>query len=439
MKIILSKYSGRIGGNYWLPLIVSILFFTHRSSAQQRDLSFYQNTAHQNNPALKENTNLQQYTVLQNDFTLAQFRKPQVNFTADYLFAPYFGNNGQVISITSNPDSKAFGYNAGITNGGWYAAQLNASVPLLTGKIVDKYFNQNSVQNKLLKNENLKLIHELDKNVSDQYIIACQIQQEVGYLQKIISLVADRKKIVEALVQKGLMQQNDFLLLEIEINSRKYDIQQQQIALSNAFTQLNDLCGISDTTIYGLTTPVINQTRQLQQFNYEQKFQLDSLNIIAQQEVFNTKYRPQIAAYGNTGLNAVDAAYIPHSIGMSAGLHLYIPIYDGNLKKTVDQQNKLLMQNTEQYNRVTALRIQNNLNNFQQQINLTSQSLSLLNNQLSTQETLLQILKDKVVIGQISVTDYLIAIQSYAETNKNKIQAQAGLLLLINQYNFINW
>jgi outer membrane protein TolC len=209
--------------------------------------------------------------------------------------------------------------------------------------------------------------------------------------------------------------------------------------LLNAFTQLNDLCGISDTTLYGLTAPVINQAPRLQQFNYEQKFQLDSMSVIAQQEVFNTKYHPQVAAYGNTGLNAVDAAYIPHSIGMSAGLHLYIPIYDGNLKKTVEQQNKLLMQNTQQYNLTTATRIQNNLNNFQQQINLTSQSLSLLNSQLSTQETLLQILKDKVVIGQISVTDYLIAIQNYAETNKNKIQAQAGLLFLINQYNYVNW
>jgi hypothetical protein len=422
-----------------LPLIAAFLFFTLQSSAQQRDLSFYQNTAHQNNSALKENTNLQQYTVLQNDFTLAQYRRPQVNFTADYLFAPFFFNNGQFISISPNPDGKAFGYNAGLTNGGWYAAQLNASVPLLTGKIINTYFNQNSVQNKLLKNENLKLIHELDKNISDQYITAYQIQQEVGYLQKIISVVTDRKKIVDALVQKGLMQQNDFLLLEIEINTRKYDIQQQKIALSNAFTQLNDLSSINDTAIYDLTAPVITQTQRLQQFNYQQKFQLDSLSVISQEEVFNTKYRPQISAYGNTGLNAVEAAYIPHSIGMSAGLHLYIPIYDGHLKKTVEQQNKLLMQNTQQYNLTTAIRIQNNLNNFQVQINLTSQSLSLLNNQLSTQETLLQILQDKVVIGQISVTDYLIAIQNYAETNKNKIQAQAGLLLLINQYNYVNW
>jgi len=439
MKSLLTIFISRIGGNYYLTLSTALLYLTLQSSAQQRDLSFYQNTAHQNNPALKENINLQQYNVLQNDFTLAQFRKPQLNFTADYLFAPFFSNNGQVIAITSNPDSKAFGYNAGLTNGGLYAAQLNASVPLITGKIVNSYFKQTSTQNKLLKNENLKLIHELDKNLSDQYINAYQIQQEVGYLQKIISLVADRKKIVEALVQKGLMQQNDFLLLEVEINSRKYDIQQQKIALSNAFTQLNDLCGISDTTTYSLTSPVVNQMQRLQQFNYEQKFQLDSLSIVSQQEVFNTKYRPQIYAFGNTGLNAAEAAYIPHSIGMSAGLHLLIPIYDGNLKKTVEQQNKLLMQNTLQYNQTIAVRIQNNLNNIQQQINLTNQSLSLLNDQLSTQETLLKILKDKVVIGQVSVTDYLIAIQNYAETNKNKIQAQAGLLLLINQYNYVNW
>jgi outer membrane protein TolC len=406
---------------------------------QQHDLIFYQNAAHQNNPVINENTNLQKYLVFQNELTVAQFRKIAVNFTADYALAPFFFNKGQFITITQNPDKSAFGYDPALSNGGLYAAQFNAFVPFFNKKTVNAYFKQNSAQASVLQNENAKLIHELDKQVSDQYIGGYQLQQEIFYLEKIIQVVSDRKKIVEALVQKGLMQQNDYLLLEIEINSKKYAIQIQKIALSNLFMQLNNLCGIRDTVIYPLEKPAVVQSLPPKQFNYYQKFQLDSLSLVSQQNIFNTKYRPQISAYGNAGLNSSYVPNISHNVGISAGLHLYIPIVDGGQRKTVESQNKLLLQTMQAYKFNNSIQVQNGISNLQQQINLTRQSLPALDDQLTTQETLLRILMDKVVTGQVSVTDYLVAVQDYTQTNQNKIQAQTNLWLLINQYNYINW
>lgn len=407
--------------------------------SQQHDLFFYQSLAHLNNPTIKINSQLQLFNNLQNNLTYAQFRKPQVNLTADYLFTPYFNNNGKLISITTNPDKNAFGYDAGLSNGGLYATQLNASLPLFTGGLIKTYQKQNQIQNQLLLNSNIQLLHDLDKNISDQYIATYQLQQQASYQQKLIDMVQDRQKIIEALVLKALMQQSDYLLLEIELKQRQYDTQQLKINISATFNQLYNLSGIRDTTIFELLPPTILQTQPTTQFNYKLKFELDSTNLIAQQQVFNTKYKPQFAAFGNTGINATDAANIPHNVGVSAGLHLVIPLYDGGQKKIVEKQNKLLLDNLHLYQNQNSITIENNLTALQQQINLTQQSISLINSQLSSQETLLLILKDKVVTGQISVTDYLTFLKDYAATNQNKILVQTNLWLLINQYNYINW
>ncbi len=422
-----------------ITFILFNIFSLQTAFAQQRDLLFYQTQAHANNPTLKENSNLQLFNNLQNNLTLAQYRKPQVNITADYLFAPFFFNNGQFISITQNPEKNAFGYDVGLSNGGLYATQLNVSFPLLTSRIIKTYQKQNQNQNQILQNNKSQLLHNLDKNISDQYIATYQLQQQESYQQKLIVLVQDRQQIVEALVLKGLMQQSDYLLLEIELKQRQYDVQQLKINLSAAFNQLNNSCGISDTAMFELLTPSILQTQPSSQFNYKLKFELDSTNIIAQQHVFNTKYLPQLNAFGNTGINATDVTNIPHNIGVSAGLHLVIPLYDGGQKKTVAQQNKLLLDNLHLYQNQNSITVENNLTTLQQQITLTQQSVSLINSQLSSQETLLLILKDKVVTGQISVTDYLNALKDFATSNQNKILSQTNLWLLINQYNYINW
>jgi outer membrane protein TolC len=420
-----------------------ILFYSFLSLqlafAQQRDLQFYQSQAHASNPVLKENNNLQLFNNLQNDLSIAQFRKPQVNISADYLFAPFFNNNGHAISITTNPEKDAYGYDVSLSNGGLYATQLNVSVPLLTGGIAKAYDQQVLSQNQLLQNNNSQLLHDLDKNISDQYIAIYQLQEQESYQQKLIEMLQDRQQIVETLVLKGLMQQSDYLLLDIDKKQRQYEAQQLRINLAAGFNQLNNFCSISDTTIYELTEPVILQTQPTAQFNYKLKFELDSTSIIAKQKIFNTKYKPQLSAFGNTGLNAADAGNIPHNVGLSAGLHLVISLYDGGQKNTTAQQNKILLDNLLLHQDQNSLAVENNLASLQQQITLTQQSVTLINSQLASQETLLLILKDKVVTGQISVTDYLLTLQNYAASNQNKIISQTNLWLLINQYNYINW
>ena len=218
--------------NKFLLLIV-FFFISRLLPAQHQSLGYFVNEGLKNNPTLVENKNLQQFFQIQNEIITAQNKKPQVTVTADYLFSPSFFSFGRVISITPNPSPKAYGYDAGITNGGLYAAQLNVAVPLFNNAIVKPLYQQNKILGDISVNSRKQLEQDLKKNIIDQYIITYQFQQQSFYLQKIIDQLETRKPYVTALVKQGLLQQNDYLLLDIQQTTSKNDLMQLQFAYNN--------------------------------------------------------------------------------------------------------------------------------------------------------------------------------------------------------------
>ena len=407
--------------------------------AQNKNIGYFINEGLKNSAAIAENSNLQQFFQLQNDIITAQNKKPQINFTADYLFAPFFFNDGRVISITANPSPKTYGYDAGLTNGGLYAAQVNLAIPLFNNEIVKPLYQQNKIQSQVSANSRRQLEQDVKKNIIDQYIITYQFQEQKNYLQKIIDQLETRKPYVTALVKQGLLQQNDYLLLDIQQTTSSNDLLQLQFAYNNGVGLLKNLAVIADTATFILNAPDLLLLPAPAEYYYAQKFRLDSLNLVAAQNVFNTKYKTQVSALVSSGINAADISNLPYNVGLSAGLHLAIPIYDGKQKKLNDRQHNVLLTNLQVYRNNAVLIQQNNLRNAKQQIVQWQQTIGLLNLQIQKQELLLDIIKDKVIKGQVTVMDYINALQDYAITQKNKALAATNVLLYTNQYNYYNW
>jgi Outer membrane efflux protein len=263
--------------------------------------------------------------------------------------------------------------------------------------------------------------------------------QQIVYLQKIIDQLENRKPLVEALVKKGLLQQNDYLLLDIQLTTNKNDLVQQQFAYNNGLALLKNLSLITDTVNFILEKPLITFNPNPATFYYQQKFKLDSLNLVAQQNVFNNKYKTQVNVLGSTGINATDIRNVPHNIGLSAGVHVSIPIGDGQQKKIYQKQNSILQANQQNYYNNAVMLQQNNLRNAKQQIEQWKQTIEMAKDPIQKQELLLEIIKDKVIQGQVTVMDYINALQDYALMQKNKAIAETNLLLYINLYNYYNW
>ncbi|MBT2161290.1 TolC family protein [Zobellia barbeyronii] len=409
------------------------------SKAQETKLEYFISEAKMNFPVLKENYNLQKIGEIQNNIIIAQNKAFQINATSEVQVAPYFNNNGRFIDVTTTPSPRAYGYDVGITNGGLYFAQLNVNKNLFNQKMVDNLLFQNKVQNNTLSLSAEDIEHNLVKNITDAYIMAYQLQLQKNFTIEILTDLDNRLKVVELLVKRAVLMESDYLLLQLDIDSKKLELQQIGTNLKTAIDQLYSLSGIPLAKTDSLSVPNILTAAEPETNFYQRKFQSDSLQVQADRNVFENQYKPQLSLYGNTGLNAVELTNIDRRVGLSAGLRLIVPIYDGKQRKYNAQLSELKKENLEFYKENAAIQLENNLKSIEAQLSALEENMQAIEEQLQKQQNVLEIYKGKLVQGQVSIVDYLNVIQTYKLNVQTKLQMQTNRLLLQSQYNFINW
>ena len=422
-------------------LFFVIAFFISLIAVAQDKVTFdyFVNKAKENAPVLRENDNLLKIGEIQSSIITAQNKAFQVNATSELLVAPYFNNNGKVIDITTTPSANAFGYDVGITNGGLYSAQINMTKNLFNQAVTDNLLFQNKIQNNTITLSSEEITHNIVKNITDAYILAYQLQLQEEFTKEILKDLEKRLQVVELLVKRAVLMESDYLLLQLDIEGKKLELQQIQNNLKTSINQLYSLSGTTFGTIETLEAPNFNNGTKSSRFFYEKKFKNDSLQIVANQRVFENQYKPQVTAYANTGLNAVEIPNIHQRFGASAGLRLTIPIYDGKQRKYNAQQSLLKEESLEFYRDNSKIQVDNNIKSVEQQIQALNDNMMLLDKQLKKQQNILEIYKGKLVQGQISIVDYLNVIQNYKLNSYTKLQMQTNYWLLQSQYNFINW
>jgi len=420
---------------------ICFLFFIAITSlqAQETSLTYFVSKAKENTPTLLENDNLQKIGEIQNSIIIAQNKAFQMNATSEVLVAPYFDNNGRFIDITTAPSPKAYGYDIGITNGGLYSAQLNVTKNLFNQKMVDNLQFQNKVANNTLELSAEDIEHNLVKNVTDAYIMAYQLQLQKDFTAEILKDLENRLKVVELLVRRAVLQESDYLLLQLDIESKQLELQQIGNNLKTAINQLYSFSGTPEAETDSLPAPELTTANAPTTNFYRRKFENDSLQVAADQMVFENQYRPQLSLYGNTGLNAVEPTNIERRVGLSAGLRLTVPIYDGKQRKYNAQQSELKKENLEFYQETAKVQLENNLKSITRQMTALEENMGLIEKQLGKQRNVLEIYKGKLVQGQVSIVDYLNVIQTYKLNIQTKLQMQTNRWLLQSQYNFINW
>lgn len=445
-------------------LVFCIINFNY---SQEASLDFYLKAAQQNNPSLLENNNLQKIGQYQNELIDAEHNSFQVDVTSEVLFAPYFNNNGKFIDVTTTPSPESYGYAEAVSNGGLYSAQLNVTKEIFNRSRVENLLFQNKLQNAALQLSSEEIEHHIQKVITDAYIQVYQLQLKKKLTREIIGDLENRLKVVEILVKKGILQQTDYLLLQLNIDNKKLELQQVQSNLSANFLKLNNASGIKSDEIRKLQKPEISlkayppgfvkdsfsfakdslafqpdtfiENTDSTSYYYQRKFENDSLQIAADKQVFENKYKPKLTAYGNTGLNAVELNRISHYIGFSAGLKLSVPIYDGGQRKINELKSELKYDNLETYKENEKIKKQNTLQSLLEQMESINKGLKLINAQLEKQRNIMEIYKAKMLQGQVSIIDYLSLIQNYKTNVETRLQMQTNLWLLQNEYNATNW
>jgi len=421
-------------------ILLSIIPLAH-SLCAQNNIEYYTKNAINNSPLINDNKN----KIIANQFEVerlkAFYTKPQIGVVANFMFSPIITTDNGKTSFVSNAENATnyYGYDLAYSNGGTYQAMLNVTHPLFNGKRFETASEQLNIKAQTAQNNTILSKHDIEKIVTDQYILCLRDNKQIAFTEAMIKLIEDQKEILKKLVKSSVYKQSDLVLINIELQNFLAQRSSFRANYQRDLMDLNILCGINDTSVIQLQDIDIALSSEVSNSMFLEKYRLDSLNLIAQQNTFELKYRPQIKAFANTGLNAVYAPTIPNRFGFSGGLSFAYNIFDGNQKALTKEKTKVLEQSISFYksnfitqNTVRKSKIASELESYNNRISIAEQ-------QLNDYELLLNNYKKEIISGQLSIFSYTTALKNMALVQRDYALLFSQMQSLINAYNYWNW
>lgn len=418
-----------------------LLLFWSSICMAQNDLNYYINLAKKNSPLIVDNKNQSKANQQEIERLKAFYTKPQIGITANYLLAPIFSNDINNKGIQLNPTNAENynGYDLGATNGGQYQGLLNVSQPILNGQRYKTTAEQFDVNSKINQN-NIKLSqHDIEKIVTDQYLLCIQDGKQIEFVNQMIAFLENQKLILKKLVTNSIYKQSDGTLLNIEYQNYQGQLATLKANYQRDLYDLNILCGIDDTLVFDLIESKIELTSEKKNSAFAEKFNLDSLNLVTQQKIIELKYKPQLNAFVNTGLNAVNINTLSSRFGLSAGLSFTYSLFDGNQKKITRNKTEELQKT------VTAYKVNfNNQNSMRKtkilaELNSYPERIKIVEQQSKEYDLLLDSYKKEMLAGQLSIINYIITLKNKMALARELTLLETQQQLLINNYNYWNW
>jgi outer membrane protein TolC len=411
--------------------ILFLFCFLHIDVNAQTDLSFYINQAKENSPLIKDNKNQNESSKAELERLKALYTKPQITFNAGVAVAPIINrDNGTTKFQISPSDATNYtGYDIAASNGGIYQGMVNVNQPL---------FNAGKLK---MASEQVFVASQINLNTIklSEYILCLQDLKQTDYIKQLNQIIDDQKVVVNKLVESGLLKQSDLLLVSIEQQTQQNTLAMYKSIYRRDLMDLNILCGINDTSLITINNLDLNISSTVSQSNFTEKFRLDSLNLLASQKNFELKYKPQLNAYANTGLNGVYIPTLPNRFGLSGGLNFSMYIFDGKQKSLNKKKTDILLKSTQSYksNFIT----QNTIRKYKilAEISSLNDRMVISTNQLKDYKQLLEYYKKEVITGQQSVIAYISTIKNLAALQRDYVLMQSNKQLLINTYNYWNW
>lgn len=357
--------------------------------------------------------------------------------SSEFLFAPYFNNNGEIIS--TNPQNLAFGYDVGITNGGLYSFLFNAEIPVFNHKQVNNLLEQNTLEIKKTEIRIHALTIELKHSLALQYLDVLTSQVEYRNLQENLELLKQQLVFAKSLTEHGLYRYVDYRLLQAACISDSINLKNSEAMFRLKLNQLKTICGITDTSFYQVAgfEPVLRQ-EETDSSVFLQNYIQDSISAVVQQKVFENRYKPQVKVYANTGLNSTSISYIGNHFGMSTGVQLTYTLFDGKQKEINKQQQMVLMEQAGREKEIKQFEVQ------KQKISYLG-AIQALNNSIGKEEGLqknykeiLSIYNNELQKAQIGMMDYLNFLQLFNQNTLKLENHKIERSKLIVEYNYWN-
>jgi len=422
-------------------ILLSIFLLVKIVCNAQNNLNYYIENAKINSPLLYDAINQNKINEFEIARINATYTKPLVGVTANYMFAPIINldNNKSKFEPNSIGADKYVGYDFAAANGGTYQALLNITQPIFNTQKLQTANQQVKIASQINFNNSKLAAHDLEKIVTDQYILCIQNSLQTNYAQAMLGILTEQKDMLTKLVQASIYKQSDLTLLNIEYQTTLAQLITFKANYKRDLIDLNILCGIADTAIVQLQNIELNITNNNATSMFLQKYDLDSLNLMAQQKNFELKYKPQLSLFANTGLNAVYAPTIPNRFGVSAGFSFTYNFFDGNQKNINQNKTSTSLQTVTKYK--SYFLNQNNLRKHKIYTELQSYKvrIGIAKQQLQDYDVLLNSYKKEIMLGQLSIINYVTVLKNLATANRDYTLLFTQQQSIINAYNYWNW
>jgi hypothetical protein len=383
-----------------------------------------------------------QTTILnsQKQYLKNVYTHAQTLLSGNYLFVPIIEKANGTTSFKWNAQSANdyYGYDLGV-NSGSLQCGVTYTKPLLENNVYKEAESQINVQQDILKNNIHLNRHDIERNVIDQYILCLLDRNQIDYSDSISKLLTTQIEFITRLAYAGQAKQSDIQVINIEQNANKEKKASYIQSYHTHLMELNALCCINDTTTVGLRKIALNKNKGIVESQFLKKYELDSLNIISSQRVYETKYKPQLSLFVNYGIQTAHYSTMYKNIGLSAGLTFSMLLSDGKLKKIKRHEVEASLSSVSIYK--DNLIRQNEIHRSQctSVINDFDTRIRLLDIQLKEYNRLLDMSQKEIRAGQMSVFDYITILKNIISARQQKIIVEANRQLAVNAYNYYNW
>jgi outer membrane protein TolC len=388
------------------------------------NLDFYLQTALQNSPLLKDYQGQMQAGQVDSQLIRAGYR-PQVTGNSVNSYAPVI--NG-------------FGYDNAISNGGQVSALVGVNQTLVTRSHLNAQFETIRLQNQGLSNTAKISEQDLKKSVTAQYITTYGEGQQLNFNQEIYALLQKEESLLKDLTERNVYRQTDYLAFVVTLKQENLLIRQLQIQYHNDYGTLNYLCGIVDTAATPLQDPNI-QIQALPDVTssvFFRQYHIDSLQLRNNRSLIDFSYKPKINLYADGGYASTLTYEAYKNFGVSFGVSLSVPIYDGHQRKLQYSKLDIAERTRNGYKDFFTRQYNQQIAQLSQQLKATEELIGQINEQVKYSETLITVNGKLLGTGDARIADYILALSNYLNAKNLLTQNNITRLQIINQINYWN-
>jgi outer membrane protein TolC len=407
-----------------IQLLFIILLFHIITYSQERSLDYYIQEGTENSPLLKDLKNQQRANLIDSMRILAGYL-PQVNAVSTNSYAPTIGG---------------WGYDGAITNGSNFSQLVTVSKQLVSKENLKNQYEAIQILNESLKTTGKISEQDLRKTITAQYISAYGNYLQYQFNIEVLQLFKKEQNILKNLTEKGIYRQTDYLSFLVTMQQQEIQISQYKNTFQNDLSTLNYLCGINDTSAIPLKKPELSLSLLPEAENsiFYQQFLNDSLKLRNNDALIDYRYKPKVNVYGDGGYLTSFSGEAYKNFGVSVGLNLIVPIYDGKQKKMQHDKIEIAEQSRQQYRDYFKTQYSQQIALLFQQLHAAEGLVHQSESQIKYAETLIEANQKLLATGDAHMTDYILAIGIYMNAKNTITQNSINQFQIINQINYWN-